>query len=213
MRWTVSPWGGCFDWDRHHVPAGWLRSQNLMKIRESVLSVTHCPFSPRGHTQHHGGWPGLASHDSCKLHLESPSPLLPSVLKLWLAYSSSVLSSGQHHLPLHPTSGGSPPVLRISLSLSYLGWALHRLLVPRDSYLAFVSVTDRRGEGQNTAGSHTWHTEYCLCSLQHLHKAEVFPPPYRGIHSLPGLSCVSISQKGHRAVQMAYGLHLQHSNM
>lgn len=59
MRWTVSPWGGSFHSDGQHVPAGWLRSQNLRKICESVLSVHTLPlFSLRAHTA--SCWPGWA---------------------------------------------------------------------------------------------------------------------------------------------------------
>lgn len=59
MRWTVTPWGGSFHSDGQHVPAGWLRSQNLRKICESVLSVHTLPlFSLRAHTA--PCWPGWA---------------------------------------------------------------------------------------------------------------------------------------------------------
>lgn len=185
-----------------------------MKICESVLSVTHCPFSPRGHTQHHGGQPGLASHDSCKLHLEPPSPLLPSVLKLCLAHSDNVLSSGRRHLPLRLTPGASRPVLWISLSLSYLMWELHQLLVSRDSYVAFLSVTERRRRGKG----HWWlqYLTYRVLSLFPTATSQskgFLLPPYRAIHRLPGLNCIYISHKCHRAIQMACVVHFQHSNM
>jgi hypothetical protein len=202
------------DSDGQHVPAGWLRSQNLMKICESVLSDTHCPFSHQGHTQHHGGRPGLASHDSCKLHLEPPSPLLPSVLKLRLAHSDRVLSSGRHHLPLHLTSGGSLLVLWISLCPSYLMWELHQLLVSGDSYSAFISVT-LSGEGREKTLVAPTPDILSIVSVPYSTPTEQWflLPPYRGIHRLPGLTCVYISHKGHRAVQVAYVLHFQHSNM
>lgn len=100
---------------------------------------------------------------------------VPSFVQFWSyvwAHSDSLLSIGHHHLPLHLTPSWSSPGFWVSLIISYLVW--YQLLVPGDSYLAFISVTWQVEGWERALGAPSpWHTEYCLCSFQHPLKQRV----------------------------------------
>lgn len=173
MRWTVSPWGGSFHSDGQHVPAGWLRSQNLRKICESVLSVHTLPlFSLRAHTA--PCWPGWAGFPR-QLQVASGATKSPPSFSFEAMSGLTVTAFCLLGIIIYPCISllvGVPQVFWVSLIISYLVW--DQLLVPGDSYLAFISVTWQVEGWERALGAPSpWHTEYCLCSLQHPLKRRV----------------------------------------